>query len=372
MEKTKKKKTPVNVMTKATLAAMMLGTTIGSQYVDAAEPTDDNDNKSSESSKASMPVKVDDSKINKAVDDAKKAGVKVKKDADKKHNVKVSDVDKTQKEIQADYDKQIKALEDATKKAKASDNSDEVKSYEEKVKKEKDAVDKAKSNPNQPKYSEGAGNKFSKSGSWTNLKSQTLDNDVHLASSGTINSLDDLTNGNFKIHAYSDKKGKIKNSNIVQKVNWGDTAPKGKGIVKGDKITEDAKKKVPGYNESLYNTSGKDNPRGETTQLHSVKAGTWVTIPKAVQLADGSKKDLKVKFTKSGTNLDYGEDWVTFWNEGGAINYYDGSHDINNTPPKDKIKATYQVDDGYNVKNKYLLTVSVLDFDGGQELTIDS
>ena len=55
-------------MTKATLAAMMLGTTIGSQYVDAAEPTDDNDNKSSESSKASMPVKVDDSKINKAVE----------------------------------------------------------------------------------------------------------------------------------------------------------------------------------------------------------------------------------------------------------------------------------------------------------------
>ncbi|MDU6255398.1 MAG: hypothetical protein E6618_14520, partial [Staphylococcus warneri] len=84
MEKTKKKKTPVNVMTKATLAAMMLGTTIGSQYVNAAEPTDNNDNKSSESSKASMPVKVDDSKINKAVDDAKKAGVNVKKDADKK------------------------------------------------------------------------------------------------------------------------------------------------------------------------------------------------------------------------------------------------------------------------------------------------
>lgn len=136
MEKTKKKKTPVNVMTKATLAAMMLGTTIGSQYVNAAEPTDNNDNKSSESSKASMPVKVDDSKINKAVDDAKKAGVNVKKDADKKHDVKVSDVDKTQKEIQADYQKQIdkinQAKEDYSKKKADFDKKD--KTYQDAVK----------------------------------------------------------------------------------------------------------------------------------------------------------------------------------------------------------------------------------------------
>lgn len=138
MEKTKKKKTPVNVMTKATLAAMMLGTTIGSQYVNAAEPTDNNDNKSSESSKASMPVKVDDSKINKAVDDAKKAGVNVKKDADKKHDVKVSDVDKTQKEIQADYQKQIDKLEKATK-----DYAPKKAEYD----KKKKAYDEARENP---------------------------------------------------------------------------------------------------------------------------------------------------------------------------------------------------------------------------------
>lgn len=136
MEKTKKKKAPVNVMTKATLAAMMLGSTIGSQYVHAAEPTDNNDNKSSESSKASMPVKVDDSKINKAVNDAKKAGVNVKKDADKKHNVKVSDVDKTQKEIQADYQKQIDKIEKATKdySAKKADFDKKDKAYQDAVK----------------------------------------------------------------------------------------------------------------------------------------------------------------------------------------------------------------------------------------------
>ena len=361
---------------KSGLAVTVLGTTVAGPFMTANAAEDANaktdDNKTSDNTSAKMKVNVDDSKINKAVEDAKKAGVKLDKESDKTKTVPVKDIDKAQKEIQDDYEKQIKELEEATKKAKAGDNSDDLKAYEEKVKREKDAIDKAKSNPSQPKYSEGAGNKFSKSGSWTNLKSKTLDNDVHLASSGNINSLDDLTNGNFKIHAYSDKKGKIKNSNIVQKISWGNTAPKGKGIVKGDKITEDAQKKVPGYNESLYDTSGKNNPRGKTTQLHSVKAGTWVTIPKAVQLADGSKKDLKVKFTKSGTNLDYGEDWVTFWNEGGAINYYDGSHDINNTPPKDKIKATYQVDDGSNGKNKYLWTGVVLDIDAGQELTIDS
>ena len=369
------KKKPLAVLSGVGLATVMFGTSVAAPYANAAEsPNDDGSKKQTDSGSKEdgINVKVNDEKLQDAVKKAKDAGVKVEKEKDTNKTVSAKDASKAKKDIEADYDKQIKALEDATKKAKASDNSDEVKSYNDKVKKEKDAIDKAKSNPSQPKYSEGAGNKFSKSGSWTNLKSKTLDNDVHLASSGTINSLDDLTNGNFKIHAYSDKKGKIKNSNIVQKVSWGNTAPKGKGIVKGDKITEDAQKKVPGYNESLYDTSGKNNPRGKTTQLHSVKAGTWVTIPKAVQLADGSKKDLKVKFTKSGTNLDYGEDWVTFWNEGGAINYYDGSHDINNTPPKDKIKATYRVDDGSNGKNKYLWTGVVLDIDAGQELTIDS
>lgn len=371
------KKKPLAVLSGLGLATVMFGTSVAAPYANAAEsPKDDgsgsNKQTDSGSKEDGINVKVNDEKLQDAVKKAKDAGVKVQKENDTNKTVSAKDASKAKKDIEADYDKQIKALEDATKKAKASDNSDKVKAYNDKVKREKDAVDKAKSNPNQPSYSAGAGNKFTKSGSWTNLKSKTLDNDVHLASSGTINSLADLTNGNFKIHAYSDKKGKIKNSNIVQKVNWGNTAPKGKGIVKGDKITEDAKKKVPGYNKSLYDTSGKNNPRGKTTQLHSVKAGTWVTIPKAVQLADGSKKDLKVKFTKSGTKLDYGEDWVTFWNEGGAINYYDGSHDLSHTPPKDKIKATYQVADGSNGKNKYLWTGTVLDIDGGQELTIDS
>ena len=234
------------------LAVTILGTTVLTPFATANAAEDSSksdDSKSKDNTKtegkqndAKFKVNVDNSKINKAIEDAKKAGVKLDKESDKTKTVPVKDINKTQKEIQADYDKQIKELEEATKKAKAEDNSDDVKAYEEKVKKEKDAIDKAKSNPNQPKYSSGAGNNYSKSGSWTNLKAQTLNNDVHLASSGTINSLDDLTNGNFKIHAYSDT-GKIKNSNIVQKISWGNIAPKGKGIVKGDKITEDAQKK---------------------------------------------------------------------------------------------------------------------------------
>ena len=96
--------------------------------------------------------------------------------------------------------------------------------------------------------------------------------------------------------------------------------------------------KVPGYVSDIYNTSGERNQFGKTTQLWSVKAGQWVTIPNAVHLANGKTKDLKVKFDKSGTDLRYGGDWVVFWNEGNSINYYDGSADLADAPPKIKFQ----------------------------------
>ena len=407
MDKSNNKLNSINKLSKMSLATLMLGsvaaTSFGNISNAATNDNTDDSTKSSDQKNASFKVNVNDSKINKAVEDAKKEGVNVTKDADKSKTVPIKDLDKSQKEIQADYDKQIAELEKATKEAQntASKNSQAQKSYEaelakynkekeaydkevqavkdyndkakkdyaDKVAKAKEDVKKADDNPTQPKYSEGDNNGYSASGSWTNLKSKTLNGgDIHVSASGEVKDYNDLKNGNFTIHAYSDKNGTLKNSNIIQNIHWGNDEPKGKTVTKGDKITEDAQAKVPGYTGDIYNTSGANNPDGKTTQLHSVKAGEWVTIPNAVKLADGSSEDLKVKFTKSGTNLDYGEDWITFWNEGGAINYYDGSHDINNTPPKDKITATYQVADG---KEKFLWTGATLDIDGGQKLTME-
>lgn len=510
MEKSKKK-VPVNVMTKATLAALMLGSTIGSNYVHAAETPENTPKASGENKSATMPLDVDNSKINEAVKQAKGAGVEVKQDQTKHRTVSVNDADKAEKEIQADYEAQIKEIEaktkaanaahikynsdknaydkkkkdydaantkykadldtynkqkeqydkdkkdydakvaqykkdkadydkklaeyktakaefdkkaaqyakdndayktaladynkklkaynkekadyDAAVKKNAADNAkyqadlkawkakvEQIKkqndaakaAYTSKVNKEKDAVKSANNNPVQPKYSQGAGNKYTASGSWTNLKGKTLNGgDIHVAGTGNVDGLDDLQNGKFNIHAYSDSN-KLKNSNIVQKVSWGNYAPKGaSSLVKGDKVTEDARNKVPGYVSDIYNTSGERNQFGKTTQLWSVKAGQWVTIPNAVHLANGKTKDLKVKFDKSGTDLRYGGDWVVFWNEGNSINYYDGSADLADAPPKDKISATYQVDDGTNGKTKYLWTGAVVDIDGGQQLTME-
>lgn len=290
--------------------------------------------------------KKDKAAYDKAVENSKTSDANYKKELEE-YNQKVEQIKK-----------ENQALKDA---------------YTKKVDAEKSVVDKAASNPKQPSYSEGEGGAYTKSGSWTNLAAKTLNGgDIHVASKGDVNSLADLQNGNFAIHAYSDSN-KLKNSNIIQKITWGNVQPKGaSSLTKGDMITKDAQDKLKsiGYKDDIYNTSGEANQFAKTTQLWSVKAGEWVTIPKAIHLADGTTKDLKVKFKKSGTKLDYGEDWVTFWNEGNSINYYDGSMDRTHTPPKETISATYQVDDG-GANEDYLWTGVTLDIDSGQQLTMN-
>ncbi|MFI8542212.1 LPXTG cell wall anchor domain-containing protein [Staphylococcus capitis] len=371
------------------LSTALLMSTVGYSYLDVAQAKDQKDDSSKSKSqqqdnKSAHSSTPSDNDLKKAVEDAKKAGVNVKQGNIQHHRVTSKNVDDTQKQIQADYQKKIDELQKATKKYKEDKenynkevsavkayNDKQLKKYNDEVKKQKSTVDDGKKNPSKPKYEANIngdkGKYYTKSKSWHNLKSKTIDNDIHVNATGDVNSFKDLQNGNFAIHAYSDKKGKLSNDKIVQKVSWGDVKPQG-DIVKGDKVTEDMHKKVPSVKKPAYDTTGKDNPFGKTTQLHSVKAGKWVTIPNAVHLANGKTKDLKVKFTKSGTNLDYGKDWVTFWNEGGSINYYDGTHDLSHTPPKDKITAHYKVGDG---KDKYLWTGATFDIDGGQALTME-
>ena len=60
MEKSKKKKTPINVLSTTALAATVLATTIGTPYANAAENnTDDKNPKTTDTKEASMPINVD-------------------------------------------------------------------------------------------------------------------------------------------------------------------------------------------------------------------------------------------------------------------------------------------------------------------------
>ena len=91
-------KKPINVMTKSALVAVMVGTGIGSQFANAQDDANkENDNKqnTTEKSQASIPVNVDDAKLKKAVKEAKDAGVKVDEEKAQDKTVKGDEADKS-------------------------------------------------------------------------------------------------------------------------------------------------------------------------------------------------------------------------------------------------------------------------------------
>ena len=136
MAETNKK--TLKIASSSLLAVTMLGTTVGTNFANAedAQPKDDDNKKTEEGTKASMPVNVDNSKINKAVKEAKDAGVEVKKDKPENHTVKSDEVDKTKEDIQKDYDKQIADIEKATKEyaPKKADYDKKNKAYQDAIK----------------------------------------------------------------------------------------------------------------------------------------------------------------------------------------------------------------------------------------------
>ena len=136
MAETNKKK--LKIASSSLLAVTMLGTTVGTNFANAedAPAKDDENNKTEESKKASVPINVDNSKINKAVKEAKDTGVEVKKDKPKNHTVKSDEVDKTKEDIQKDYDKQIADIEKATKEyaPKKADYDKKNKAYQDAIK----------------------------------------------------------------------------------------------------------------------------------------------------------------------------------------------------------------------------------------------
>ena len=127
------------------LAVTMLGTTVGTNFANAedASAKDDESNKTEESKKASVPINVDDSKLKKAVKDAKDAGVKVDQDKTQDKTVKVDESSKAKKNIEAEYDKQIKDLQEKTKVAQSNkQKQDKYDKEMEQYKKDKADYDK--------------------------------------------------------------------------------------------------------------------------------------------------------------------------------------------------------------------------------------
>lgn len=277
------------------------------------------------------------------------------------YNNAVKEINQKNNNLLFQYNQKIKELNQKQIEIDRQNQQALIK-YQQKVNKTKQVVSDGMNNPTTTIASDGDNTQYSASQSWTNLKSKTIDHDIHIVASGKVNNVEDLQNGNYAVYVYSDTAGKITNDNIIQSIHWGDVDIIG-NVVEGDKITE-SYQQITGLNNSLY-----DVTTGNTSKVFSVKSGEWFKIPQAVSLANHQKKDLLVKLTKSGTPLTYGEDWITVWNANGAINYYDGSHVLTEEAPADKISATYKIAD---TQDKYLWTAATFDIDGGQYMTLNT
>lgn len=248
--------------------------------------------------------------------------------------------------------------------AQAQTINQQVSDYQAEQEAVKEAVKAGETNPETPTYGQGSNGNYTASDSWTNLKSATIDNDIHVVAEGTVSTVADLTNGNYTIKVYSDTAGKLTDSHIISKISWGDAAVSG-----GEATTVDQmqlQNEALGGSGSIY-----DFTTGGTTRLYSVKQGEWVTIPGAVVLADGSVKDLLARFTKTDEALAVGGDWVNIWNANGLVNYINGGSLIGQRPG-DGITVEYQVSDDTNGSTKYIWVTSNFDIDGGQILTLEN
>lgn len=198
---------------------------------------------------------------------------------------------------------------------------------------------------------------------WKNRGAVTIANDIKVVSEGTISSKEDLSNGKYTIHAYSES-GKLTDANVVTDIRWESGKPvpyNGSTIVQGNMVQKDYERY--GFKNKVYDVNS-----GGTTEIWSVKSGEWFMIPNAVTLKNGEKKGLWVRLTKGGTKLRYGADWFTIWNANSALNYFDGIHGDTDTRPKDKVTVDYRVED----EKEYFWAAAMIDLDGGQHTVFNS
>lgn len=289
----------------------------------------------------------------KALNEAAKSKYETEKaEADATYNSKLKAYENNLKfynEKKAEYDEQL-----AEYNRNQGTNSEDGKKYQEKVNAIKDII---------AKHQGYDGTDELPSDTWKNRGAVTIANDIKVVSEGTITNKEDLSNGKYTIHAYSES-GKLTDANVVTDIRWESGKPvpyNGSTIVQGNMVQKDYERY--GFKNKVYDVNS-----GGTTEIWSVKSGEWFMIPNAVTLKNGEKKGLWVRLTKGGTKLRYGADWFTIWNANGALNYFDGIHGDTDKRPKDKVTVDYRVED----EKEYFWAAAMIDLDGGQHTTFNS
>lgn len=289
----------------------------------------------------------------KALNEAAKSKYETEKaEADATYNSKLKAYENNLKfynEKKAEYDEKL-----AEYNRNQSTSSEDGKKYQEKVNAIKDII---------AKHQGYDGTDEVPTDNWKNRGAVTIANDIKVVSEGTIANKEDLSNGKYTIHAYSES-GKLTDANVVTDIRWESGKPvpyNGSTIVQGNMVQKDYERY--GFKNKVYDVNS-----GGTTEIWSVKSGEWFMIPNAVTLKNGEKKGLWVRLTKGGTKLRYGADWFTIWNANGALNYFDGIHGDTDKRPKDKVTVDYRVED----EKEYFWAAAMIDLDGGQHTTFNS
>ena len=289
----------------------------------------------------------------KALNEAAKSKYETEKaEADATYNSKLKAYENNLKfynEKKAEYDEKL-----AEYNRNQGTSSEDGKKYQEKVNAIKDII---------AKHQGYDGTDEVPTDNWKNRGAVTIANDIKVVSEGTIANKEDLSNGKYTIHAYSES-GKLTDANVVTDIRWESGKPvpyNGSRIVQGNMVQKDYERY--GFRNKVYDVNS-----GGTTEIWSVKSGEWFMIPNAVTLKNGEKKGLWVRLTKGGTKLRYGADWFTIWNANGALNYFDGIHGDTDKRPKDKVTVDYRVED----EKEYFWAAAMIDLDGGQHTTFNS
>lgn len=185
----------------------------------------------------------------------------------------------TQKQRQADYEKQKAAMSDQLK-------------------------GQGGQQPTYNKRFEGDQVDYTDSNTWVNLPPKTIPtgNGQGITLYGSSNITDAASAKNYHIIGY-DSGNTLQNDHIIQKISW-DSA--NASIISGTGQSGDAfPSAYPIADSGAYN------------QALTVQSGAKILIPNAVHLADGSTRNLVVQATNSNSE---GNPWIVLWNSNGAIN----------------------------------------------------
>ena len=216
------------------------------------------------------------------------------------------------------------AAKEAYNKAKAVYDTEKAR-YDKAVAESQRALDLGKNNPSM------VDNTY-QSDIWTNLKTQTLSNGIKIIADGNVTQLSDTQGDNapYKIYIL-DTNGIVDDAHIIRSVNIV-AAPIGDAVTKtGDSTWE-------------------------------LLVDKWVTLPNAVTLADGSKRDLEMKVSLKNAQYLYRQDVVALSSRNGIIQISNSAGEHLETA--ESIVRSYRIKDS---DDNYLWADISLDLDGGQQ-----